>query len=130
MERSTVPRNSQKRPERLLDRVADDHGLSQADAVLAIMRGVMTFHQSRDENYTSPIVKGMRRNNNGKARARILSAPEIERAITASTQKNGSLITTGGFGSLAHRDLIIALAAEHKLPTVYWNQTQEPAITN
>jgi putative tryptophan/tyrosine transport system substrate-binding protein len=51
------------------------------------------------------------------------SASEVERAITAFLRRpNGSLITTGGFGSLTHRDLIIALAAKHKLPTVYWNR--------
>jgi hypothetical protein len=36
----------------------------------------MTWHQSRDENYTSPIVKGMRRHKS-KPRDRILTDDEI-----------------------------------------------------
>jgi integrase len=61
----------------LLDYVADEHGLAQADAVLAAIRGIMTWHQSRDENYISPIVRGMRRNRNRKARDRILNDDEL-----------------------------------------------------
>src|SRR5262249_31272352 len=78
---------------KLLDKVidADGHrssqhrrnrGRSQADAVLAVIRAVMTWHQSRDENYTSPIVKGMRRHKS-KPRDRILSDDEIRALWTA-----------------------------------------------
>ncbi len=60
----------------LLDHVADNHGKAAADAVLATIRRVMTWYQSKDENYTSPIVKGMRRDE-PKARNRILDDAEI-----------------------------------------------------
>jgi ABC-type uncharacterized transport system substrate-binding protein len=47
-------------------------------------------------------------------------AGEIERAIAAfAGSPNGGLILTAGSMALLHRDLIIALAARHKLPTVY-----------
>jgi len=47
-------------------------------------------------------------------------APEIERAITAFARvPNGGLIVTSGALSALHRELIIALAARHKLPAVY-----------
>ena len=49
---------------------------SQADGILAVTRGIMTWHQSRDEDYVSPIVKGMRRHKS-KPRDRILSDDEI-----------------------------------------------------
>jgi putative tryptophan/tyrosine transport system substrate-binding protein len=50
-------------------------------------------------------------------------APEIERAITAFARSaNGGLIVTGSALTAVHRDLIIALAARHKLPTVYWER--------
>ena len=68
----------------LLDYIADHHGRSQADAVLATIRSVMVFHQSRDENYTSPIVRGMRRNTNGQPRARILNDDELRAVWTAA----------------------------------------------
>jgi putative ABC transport system substrate-binding protein len=45
---------------------------------------------------------------------------EIERAITAFARSpNGGLIVTASTLAGVHRDLIIALAARHKLPAVY-----------
>jgi ABC-type uncharacterized transport system substrate-binding protein len=50
-------------------------------------------------------------------------APEIERAITAFARSpNGGLIVTAGPLTVVHRDLIITLAARHKLPAVYWSR--------
>jgi len=44
-------------------------------------------------------------------------ASEIERAVTAFAQSsNGGLIVTGSALATVHRDLIIALAARHRLP--------------
>ena len=45
---------------------------------------------------------------------------EIERGVAAFARgANGGLIVTAGALSLVHRDLIIALAARHRLPAVY-----------
>jgi putative ABC transport system substrate-binding protein len=45
---------------------------------------------------------------------------EIERAITAvAREPNGGLIVTTSTRASAHRALILALAARHKLPAVY-----------
>ena len=50
----------------------------------------------------------------------VRDAAEIEHAIAAFSQSaNGGLIVTGSPLILAHRDLIIALAARHKLPAIY-----------
>jgi putative ABC transport system substrate-binding protein len=47
-------------------------------------------------------------------------ADEIERAVTAfARESNGGVIVLSGASSLAHRELIISLAARHRLPTVY-----------
>ena len=47
-------------------------------------------------------------------------AGEIERAITAFARgPNGGLIVTASALALVHRDLIVTLAARHKLPAVY-----------
>src|SRR5262245_20156777 len=47
-------------------------------------------------------------------------AGEIERAITAfASEPNGGLIAASGAGVLRHRELIVALAAQHRLPAVY-----------
>ena len=47
-------------------------------------------------------------------------AAEIERAVADFARvPNGGLVVTGGALVLTHRNLIIALAARHKLPAVY-----------
>ena len=47
-------------------------------------------------------------------------AGEIERAVTAFARaSNGGLIVTPVTLSIVHRDLIITLAARHRLPAVY-----------
>jgi putative ABC transport system substrate-binding protein len=47
-------------------------------------------------------------------------AGEMERAIAAfAGSPNGGLVVTAGFMTLSHRDLIVTLAARHKLPAVY-----------
>src|SRR5215210_3877779 len=49
---------------------------------------------------------------------------EIERSITAfALMSNGGLIVTGSPAAAEHRDLIIALAARHRLPAVYNTRT-------
>ena len=50
----------------------------------------------------------------------VRDASEIERAIAAFAQgSNGGLIVTGSPGANFHRELIIALAARHRLPATY-----------
>jgi ABC-type uncharacterized transport system substrate-binding protein len=48
---------------------------------------------------------------------------EMERAITAFARSpNGGLIVTGSGPATTHRDLIVTLAARHKLPAVYYER--------
>ena len=53
----------------------------------------------------------------------VRDAGEIERAIAAFAQSgnngNSGLVVTGSQGAAVHRELIIALAARHRLPAVY-----------
>src|SRR5262245_17390864 len=50
----------------------------------------------------------------------VRDAGEIERAIAAfAGSPNCGLIVTASASAIAHRDLIVALAARHKLPAVY-----------
>jgi putative tryptophan/tyrosine transport system substrate-binding protein len=52
----------------------------------------------------------------------VLNAAEIERAVTAfAHSSNGGLIVPGGALATRHRDLVVRLAAQHKLPAVYSN---------
>jgi putative ABC transport system substrate-binding protein len=53
----------------------------------------------------------------------VRDASEIERAVTAFARNaNGGLIVTASALTAVHRNLIITLAAEHKLPAVYWER--------
>jgi putative ABC transport system substrate-binding protein len=53
----------------------------------------------------------------------VLDVGEIERAIAAFARSgNGGLIVTGSPLAVLHRDLIVAVAARHRLPAVYANR--------
>ena len=53
----------------------------------------------------------------------VRDAGEIERAVGAfARSSNGGLIVTSSALTLRHRELIIALAARHKLPAVYYRR--------
>jgi putative tryptophan/tyrosine transport system substrate-binding protein len=50
----------------------------------------------------------------------VRDATEIERAIANFAQtSNGGVIVTGSALAAAHRDLLVALMAQHKLPAIY-----------
>jgi putative ABC transport system substrate-binding protein len=50
-------------------------------------------------------------------------AGEIERGITAFARgANGGLLVTGSSSATLHRDLIVALAAQYRLPAVYFTR--------
>ena len=51
-------------------------------------------------------------------------AREIDRAVAAfAREPNGGLIVTAGPLTVVHRDLIVTLAARHKLPAIYFDRT-------
>jgi putative ABC transport system substrate-binding protein len=51
------------------------------------------------------------------------NAAEIERSVESFARSpNGGLIPVSSAAAVRHRDLIIALAARHKLPAVYWER--------
>ncbi len=53
----------------------------------------------------------------------VRDASEIERAVAAFARfSNGGLIVTGSALAVVHRDLIVTLAARHKLPAVYFQR--------
>jgi putative ABC transport system substrate-binding protein len=53
----------------------------------------------------------------------VRDASEIERAVAAFAQgSDGGMIVSGSPSAVIHRGLIIALAAKHRLPTVYPNR--------
>ncbi|MGO9701437.1 MAG: tyrosine-type recombinase/integrase [Xanthobacteraceae bacterium] len=82
----------------LLDHVEDNHGARQADYCLNVVRSIANWYAARNDDYTPPIARGMRRQNpKAQARARILTDDEI-RAIWKAAESNG---TFGGIVRLA-----------------------------
>jgi integrase len=79
----------------LLDGLVEKHGASQADGVLAALRSMMNWYATRDENYVSPIVNGMRRDQrkaSERARNRILDDDEIRAVWNAADGTYGALV--------------------------------------
>jgi integrase len=62
----------------LLDRIEDTNGVGMAQSVLAILRSIMNWWAAKDEDFRSPIVRGMARTSTKeRARSRILDDDEI-----------------------------------------------------
>jgi integrase len=67
----------------LLDGIEDNHGAGMADGALMVVRRICNWHAARDDDFRSPIVRGMGRGNTD-GRERILSDDEI-RAVWRTT---------------------------------------------
>jgi integrase len=81
---------------RLLDRIENQNGARSADYVLACIRRLFNWFAVRDDNFCSPIVKGMARQNAREhARERTLTDDELRRVWAAAEQLEGP------FGPLA-----------------------------
>jgi integrase len=63
---------------RLLDQIEDDNGPVMADHVLALLRRLMSWHASRGDDFSSPIVRGMAKTKpKERARKRTLEDHEL-----------------------------------------------------
>ena len=100
----------------LLDGIARDHGKSQADAVLAIIRGIMNWYQTRTNYYLSPLVRGMKRDTRkpkDRARDRILDDDEIRSLWKAADE-------CGKFGAIV-KTLLLTAQRRQKIATMKWD---------
>jgi integrase len=79
----------------LLDKVQDRHGPRQADYCLATVRAICNWFDSRNDDYRSPVAKGMRRvSAKATARERILSDDEIRAVWTHASGPFGGIVKT------------------------------------
>jgi integrase len=95
----------------LLDQIEDRHGSRQADLALAYVRSIANWFASRDDDYVSPFVRGMRRHDNG-ARSRILDDDEL-RVIWKQAEINGQ------FGAII-RLLLLTGQRREKVASMKW----------
>lgn len=98
---------------KLLDAIQDDHGARQADAVLAIVRGIMRWHASRGDDYRCPVAGDMRRTDpKGRKRGRVLDDAEL-RLVWDTAE------TSGTFGAIVRLALLTAQRRE-KIAGMRW----------
>jgi integrase len=98
----------------LLDHVEDQHGRAMADKVLAVVRAMATWLHTRDDTYTPPFVKGMRRvPKQDRRRDRVLSKDEVRSLWHAATN-------AGPFGILI-KILLLTAQRRSKVTNMRWS---------
>jgi integrase len=75
----------------LLDQLEDKNGKRQADYGLAIISGICSWYAKRDEEYNSPIIKGMKRQGDNR-RSRILNDAELAAVWREADGMFGNLV--------------------------------------
>src|SRR5262245_25308438 len=99
----------------LLDKVEDESGKRTADKVLEITSGVCRYYEKRNEDYSSPIIKGMKRYiTKDHARERILSDAELKKLWEVC-------YTANGYGALVKLLLLTAQRRE-KVASMRWDE--------
>jgi integrase len=99
---------------RLMDKIADGSGPVMADRTLAYLRAAFHWQQSRDDNFVSPIIRGMTiTKTKERARDRILTDNEV-RAIWKCAG-------VGTFGALI-RFLLLTAARRDEARVMTWQE--------
>src|SRR5262249_7605037 len=105
----------------LLDIIEDTNGAAQADMVLAIIRRIMNWFATRDDDFRSPIVKGMaRRRPSEHGRERVLNDDELRRVWQAADN------TEGPFGYYV-KFLLLTAARRNEAAHMTWDEVSELA---
>jgi integrase len=98
----------------LLDKIEDNNGPRQADVCLAIIRKCMNWYATRNDDYSTPIVKGMGRYSAKDHRGdRFLTDDEI-RALWKACGEMGT------FGALV-KTLLLTGQRRDKVATMKWD---------
>jgi integrase len=104
---------------KLLDVIEDKHGPAMADAVLTTLRSIAVWVQSRDDSYTPPFARGMRRvPKQVHQRSRVLNDDEIRKVWHAAD---------GQFGALV-RLLLLTAQRREKLLTLRWDDISRAGV--
>src|SRR5262245_30482055 len=104
---------------KLLDEIEDKNGSRMADLALAYVRSIANWYATRDDDYVSPFVRGMRRHGN-KARERILTDDEL-RAVWKAAESNGQ------FGAVI-RLLLLTGQRREKVNTMKWVDVDDDGV--
>jgi integrase len=113
-----MPIESIKRSDirKMLDHVAEENGLVMADRLLAYVSRLMSWHAAREDDFTSPIIRGMARTSSKeRARERTLSDTELA-AVWKTAEASGDL-----FGRLL-RFLLLTAARRSEAAEMEWSE--------
>jgi integrase len=107
---------------RLLDKIETGAGPRMADVALATLRRIFHWHETRTDDFRSPIIRGMgtRTNTVEHRRSRILSDDEI-RAVWAATADGGP------FGALV-RFLLLTAVRRNEAARMKWDEVDTDGI--
>lgn len=103
----------------MLDKIADTSGPVMADHVLAAVRKLFNWQAARDDDFRSPIVRGMARTKpRDRARKRVLSDAELRALWTAAGSASPPV-----FGSLV-RFLILTAQRRDEAARARWKEIE------
>ena len=106
---------------KLLDKIEDERGPVAADNALTTISSRFTWHEARDNTFTSPVTKKMRRTSiKGRARERILSDDDL-RAVWKQADANGT------FGALI-RILLLTGQRREKVSAMRWQDVSVDGV--
>jgi integrase len=106
---------------KLLDKIESQSGSRQATYCLQIFSSLANWYAARDDNYRSPIVRGMRRGAPVK-RDRVLDDDEL-RAIWKQAEANGQ------FGAFV-RLLLLTAQRREKVAGIKWDDISADGVWN
>jgi integrase len=105
----------------LLDTIEDKHGPAMADAILTTLRSIAGWVQKRNDDYTPPFVRGMKRvPKEIHNRSRVLSDDELRRVWTAA----GDM---GQFGAFV-RLLLLTAQRRDKVANLRWDDIDSKGV--
>jgi integrase len=105
----------------LLDAITAESGAWNADHVLAVARKIANWFATRDDDYVSPFVKGMRRTKTEvRTRDRVLNEHEL-RKVWKAAEANGT------FGALV-RLLLLTAQRRDKVVGLKWSDIKEGGL--
>ena len=117
------PVASVKRSEiiRLLDKIEDEKGPRMADVALSVLRRIFNWHALRNDDFSSPIIRGMgRTNTKERERSHVLDDAELRAIWTAS-------LADEVFGALV-RFLLLSAARRSEAAGMRWNEVDAKGL--
>jgi integrase len=107
----------------LLDRIEDHNGPRAADVALAILRRIFHWHEKRSDEFRSPIIRGMARQNAAEhRRTRILDDRELRAVWQAA-----SADIAGPFGAFVKLALLTS-ARRGEIAGMRWDEIDADGI--